>query len=530
MTLSPELGALVESFAAVPGMALVLYRRTGHIAYFGAGAERLFGYRAAQLVGAGSFEVLHAADDFAQYFTPEALASPRVHEATLEAFTRQRDLLPVRVTLQPVPRCSSDVVWIAIYRADQATSPERSQTEKEAEFLHEVLAHTARTIQMGVCVQEIQTGMIAYANEGFQSITGFSHLELIGNTWEALLAPHPATRERWTGFLAALADSARRGGQPPAPSHWEVDLPSGKKVVEVYGRSVAVEDHPSQYLLLVMEDHTDRHRLQMQLVQSEKLAAIGQLAAGIAHELRNPLGTIYNALYDLNEIVQPRTADVADDIEVCMDEIKRVQAIINNLLDFAHEGESSAGTADLNEVLTRTIRLVQHDLSGKSIDTALELATVPAVAINGNALKQILINLITNAAQAMEGGGRLTVHTALREGPVPTSGGGGIVQRPEGGGSIRLARNTEGADPDPRDRGHHVVLEVRDTGAGIDPQVLAHIFNPFFTTKPPGSGTGLGLAVVHALVRDAGGAIGVESTPGRGTTFVVEFPAAEPRE
>jgi signal transduction histidine kinase len=307
------------------------------------------------------------------------------------------------------------------------------------------------------------------------------------------------------------------GLPPPGSAHWEVELPSGRKHLETYGRAIVVEGHVNQYILLIFEDHTDRQRLQLQLVQSEKLAAIGQLAAGIAHEIRNPLATIYNALFDLSEILVDPGPDAAEDIEISMEEIKRVQEIINNLLDFARESERSTGRVDLNDMLRRTMRLVQHDLTNKGIETELELADVPAVAINGNALKQVLINLVTNAAQAMSHGGRLILRT--RRLSHTDAGMEAVPDSPADSGEYRL-------DPPsyPITRREFVLFEITDTGTGIPAAILPNIFNPFFTTKEPGSGTGLGLSVVHSLIQDAGGAISVQSVEGRGTTFRIELP------
>jgi PAS domain S-box-containing protein len=394
------------------------------------------------------------------------------------------------------------------------------QTEKEAEFLRELLRHTVETVQIGLVVQELGSGMIAYINDGFEKITGLHLLEVLGSSFETILERYPEAKKQLIEYSQLVAEHAKRGLPPPPAGHWEVDLPAGRKHLETYGRNIIVEGHQSQYLLLIIEDHTDRQKLQMQLVQSEKLAAIGQLAAGIAHEIRNPLATIYNALFDLSEILVDPGPDAAEDIEISMEEIKRVQDIINNLLDFARESERSSGRADLNEVLRSTLRLVQHDLTNKGIETRWELTEVPQVAMNSNALKQILINLITNAAQAMNRGGVLTIRTVYTDERSP------------------LSESVPDASGDPKDSGEFrldspqsvlrrqscITLEVADTGSGIPERILPNIFNPFFTTKAPGSGTGLGLSVVHSLVRDAGGAISVQSAVGKGTTFRIEIP------
>lgn len=388
------------------------------------------------------------------------------------------------------------------------------QSEKEAEFLRELLRHVIETVQLALAVTDLQSGMIAYVNEGFEELVGQERLSLIGNTLDGILTDYPETAGLLAGYLREIRVGTRKD---ESSGHREMNFPCGRRDVELYGRTIAVEGMENQFILLIIEDHTERERLQTQLVQSEKLAAIGQLAAGIAHEIRNPLNTIFNALYDLQEIIRDPTEEVAEDITISMEEIKRVQDIINNLLDFARDSEKSIERTSLNDVLRKTLRLVQHDLKNRSIKTKLRLGTIPHVRVGENSLKQILINLVTNAAQSMEGGGTVSIESRLIKKGSPTV-------RPAGDDPLVP---TMIAEPPPAPSQGHVLLRISDTGTGIPPHVLPNIFNPFFTTKDPGSGTGLGLSVVHSLIRDSGGAIAVESREGHGTTFTIELPIAE---
>lgn len=388
------------------------------------------------------------------------------------------------------------------------------QSEKEAEFLRELLRHVIETVQLALAVTDLQSGMIAYVNEGFEELVGQERLALIGNTIDAVLAAHPETAALLSKYLGEIRDGTRKD---ESSGHREMNFPCGRRDVELYGRTIAVEGMENQFILLIIEDHTERERLQTKLVQSEKLAAIGQLAAGIAHEIRNPLNTIFNALYDLQEIIENPTQEVAEDITISMEEIKRVQEIINNLLDFARDSERSIERTSLNDVLRKTLRLVQHDLKNRSIKTKLRLGTIPLVRVSENSLKQILINLVTNAAQAMEGGGTVSIETSVLK-------KGAAMARPAGEDPLVPVVVAEAPG---RPEGSHVLLKISDTGSGISARVLPNIFNPFFTTKDPGAGTGLGLSVVHSLIRDSGGAIAVESREGRGTVFTIELPIAE---
>jgi polar amino acid transport system substrate-binding protein len=217
------------------------------------------------------------------------------------------------------------------------------------------------------------------------------------------------------------------------------------------------------------------------------MAAIGQLAAGIAHELRNPLAIVMNALFDLRQQLGTPTPGVAEDLHIAEEEIERAQVIIRNLLEFSRTSGAEVEAIDVNDLLQRTVQLLQKYMQNNGVQVVTELENIPACAANSNAMRQILLNLLTNAVQAMPDGGELRLRTG-RAG---------------------------------RDR---IRLEVEDTGIGISAENLKNVFDPFYTTKAPGQGTGLGLSVVHSVVRRYGGDITVESTPGVGTTFRIELP------
>ena len=239
--------------------------------------------------------------------------------------------------------------------------------------------------------------------------------------------------------------------------------------------------------VLIQEDLTDRARLEAQLLRSEKLSSVGVLAAGVAHEINNPLTTILGyAKLLLEGLDQDHTDRPA--LELVADEARRVQEIVRNLLDFSRQEESGEVTAViLAEVLERTLSLVAPDLRKRQVTVERQLgADLPAALADERRLEQVLVNLITNAAHAMEGGGTVTIRTAHRP-----------------------------------DNELPLLVEVADTGPGIPAEIRGRIFDPFFTTKEPGQGTGLGLAVSHGIVTDLGGEIELDSVVGQGTTFRV---------
>lgn len=268
----------------------------------------------------------------------------------------------------------------------------------------------------------------------------------------------------------------------------------GLHLVARDGRSIpvlttagSIEYGDRHRVTVIYADVSEREQLEGQLVQSEKMAAIGQLAAGIAHELRNPLAILMNVLYDLRALVDSNDPDIGEDFRIAEEEIGRAQAIIKNLLEFSRESGVELEHVDMNDFVGRTLELMEKYMEDNGVQVAVALQPIPTCVANSNAIRQILLNLITNAVQAMPTGGTLTVRTH-------------------------------------RARFDRVRLEIQDTGIGIPKQHLNDIFNPFYTTKAPGQGTGLGLSVVHSIVKRYRGEINVASEVGVGTTFAVELP------
>jgi two-component system NtrC family sensor kinase len=236
---------------------------------------------------------------------------------------------------------------------------------------------------------------------------------------------------------------------------------------------------------------------QRQLYQSEKLASIGRLAAGVAHEINNPLtGVLTYSSYLLKRASgQP---EIKDDLEVIVRETKRCREIIKGLLDFARPSPPEKRRSDINEVINRSVRILQNQLARHHIKLEQNLAPdLPPVNIDVDQMQQVFVNLLLNAKDAMaEKGGTLTLTTSRA--------------------------HLEKA-PNPPPAPHGVQIQVRDTGCGIAPENLPKIFEPFFSTKGQ-EGNGLGLAIVWSLLEKHNGKITVESEVGKGTTFRIVLP------
>ena len=226
------------------------------------------------------------------------------------------------------------------------------------------------------------------------------------------------------------------------------------------------------------------------LVQAAKLAAVGEMAAGIAHELNNPLTTVTG----FSEIVLDELAEDSSyraELEMILKEARRASAVVRRLLDFSRQGEHLRARADLNEVVNDVIALTRHLILTNGVTLKLDLAeNLPWILIDSNQMKQVLLNLIHNALQAMHGGGDLMVRT--------------------------YAAHRENRD--------WLVMGVKDNGIGISTEDQGRIFEPFFTTKGDRGGTGLGLSVTYGIVTDHGGSIETSSKPGYGSTFDVWLP------
>jgi PAS domain S-box-containing protein len=331
----------------------------------------------------------------------------------------------------------------------------------------------------GILRTDTVEGRVVDANAVAERLFRMPRADLIGRRFTDLL---PAA-ERAAGE-AVRQEALARGTARRDDLHLAVP---GGELVPVYVSAGAIDYGNRHWVQLICIDMSEQRRLEAQLVQSEKMAAIGQLAAGIAHELRNPLAIVMNVLFDLRARLDATDGEVGEDLRIAEDEVGRAQAIIKNLLEFSRESRTDLERLDINDLVRRTLQLLEKYLESSGVTVAADLGDVPACIANDNALRQILLNLVTNGVQAMPRGGSLTIRTARRA-------------------------------PD------RVSLEVQDTGVGIPQAHLKDIFNPFYTTKAPGQGTGLGLFVVHAILQRYGGDVRVASELGVGTTFTIELP------
>lgn len=261
-------------------------------------------------------------------------------------------------------------------------------------------------------------------------------------------------------------------------------------LLELLAPQVAVSIRNARLYQELQERIEAQHLAENRLVRSARLAAVGEMAAGVAHELNNPLTTVIGfvelILHDL-----PTDAPQRADLELVLKEAQRTRGVVRRLLDFSRPTENIQIETDMNCLVEDTLELVQHQARASNIEIALELdRDLPWITVDPNQIKQVLLNLLHNAILAMPDGGNITLKTA-RE----------------------LRENQD-----------WLSVGVSDTGEGIDPENMERIFEPFFTTRQPGSGTGLGLSVSYGIISDHGGSIEVESELGEGSSFTIFLP------
>jgi two-component system NtrC family sensor kinase len=366
----------------------------------------------------------------------------------------------------------ADLLSVALANAELV------ETLRKAEWRFRTLFRVAPDAVLTV----FESGRIREANDAVRDILGLHPLQVVGRTLDEFVVEEDQPRLAQE-FARVIAGT---------PSRMELRLrhEAGIRIVSLAARLVPEADPPM--ILILGRDMTTEREMRARLAETERLAAVGELVAGVAHEVNNPLCTI-SAFGQILQRDSELTADQREAVEVICSETMRASQVLRDLLTFARRSESESATIQLNDLVERTLRLRAYEMGSLGIGCEQTLAAdLPLVKGDPRQLQQVVLNLVMNAIQAME---------------------------PMGGGALRVATHAE------RDR---VVLEVADQGPGIPPEARAHVFEPFFTTKR--DGTGLGLSVSYGIVAAHGGMISIARTGAEGTTFRVSLPAVAEAE
>ncbi|MFH1027210.1 MAG: response regulator [Pseudomonadota bacterium] len=270
-----------------------------------------------------------------------------------------------------------------------------------------------------------------------------------------------------------------------------------------------------------------------QLWQAAKLATMGELAASIAHELNNPLATVSLRIESLTAQT-PEGDSRRRELAIIGQEVERMGILVANLLQFSRRGRQQISTLDVCEEIEKTLELINHQFRNNNIRVVREFAAgVPRIFADRQQLRQLFLNLFTNAGDAMPGGGTLTIRVYAQgsgdRGQGSESGvqESGVAQAPEPRSLSGPEADPRSPTPDPK-ASAFVVIEIADTGTGIPPEILPKVMEPFFTTKPEGKGTGLGLAICRRIAQEHGGTFSItsEGLPGKGTKVCITLLSA----
>jgi signal transduction histidine kinase/CheY-like chemotaxis protein len=407
----------------------------------------------------------------------------RLHGVLLAGSRKKHGALPL-----PLLESVSAELALVVERDEHRALAQQRQADIAAagRFLFNVI----EWLEEGVLLFDAQHGVQAM-NSRFAQIAGLP-LEETGrvttlNGLITRLAGQVAEPEkfasRWRDLSRNLDFGARDEIQMLRPVPRVLERAS-RPVLDADGRQIGRVE--------IYRDLTAQRLSQSKLLHIERLAALGQMVTGVAHELSNPLTSILG--YAQRLFLRSQAEGKSDEVRQIFQEAERASMIVRRLLMSARESRPERRRIALNLLVLRAMDLQKIRLASENVNVALDLdEALPFVLGDAGQLQQVLMNLIGNARQALEQRGN--------------------------GGTIRLSTKCI-------DSGRHAQLEVSDDGPGIPPEIASRIFDPFFTTKPAGMGTGLGLAIVHGVVREHGGRVMVASPPGGGAIFTLEFPAA----
>ncbi len=461
-----------------------LLDRDTRVVFWGRGMHRLYDVEPDEVLGKkllDAFPAVRQEREFAEVLRKALQTGKPQRTSRFRHRSKRKGLRYLNVAAYPVLDGDGQVLGLRVL-VDDVT--DRWLKEKALDRYRQYVQTILQDAADAIIVLDEKDRIMMW-NRGAEVLYGWRAEEVLGKPVTVIVPNDPkAQREiKWIG------EEVRKRG---FIRDWETEriTRDGRKVLINLTRT-AIYDAQGRFVgsSVIARDITEQRRLEHQLIQSEKLSAVGQLAAGIAHEIGSPL----TAVSSLAQLLFERSEDefFRDRLRLIRKEVERIARIVRELVDFSRPVTQKIERLNPNEIVEEAARIVQYDrrLKHKQIETDLD-PTVSPVEVSFDQLLQVLINLLLNAADAIE---------------------------PVEDGKVRIRTANEG---------DKVLIEVADNGVGIPPENLPHIFDPFFTTKRPGKGTGLGLWVCLNVVRGLGGSIDVESEPGHGATFRILLPRA----
>lgn len=474
---------LLRAVAEETSDAMFVKDRVGRYRFFNLAASLLVGKAASEVLGVDDTAVFDAESARRIMAVDQRVMATGVSETNEEPLTAGDQTRTYFVTKTPYRDKQGRIVGIIGISRDIS---ERKLVEDDLRRSEQLLRLVLDAIPVGVGVMDPQSTIIL-SNPAFQGIWG----EILTSAEER----YRASNGWWhhSGKKLEVQEWASMRALTHGESSFEQlidieDFTGKRKTVRNSGVPFRDAEQAITGAVVVVEDVTERLRLEKQFLQAQKMEAIGQLAAGVAHDFNNLL----NIISGYGELILPTLKEDDPNREYfgeILEAGERAASLTRQLLAFSRRSVVAPQLLDLNQVVRENEKMLSR-LIGEDVEMIVELAPdLQAVVADPGLLAQVLMNLAINARDAMPLGGKLTLAT--------------------------------------RNAGPKVLLSVSDTGEGMSAEVLDHLFEPFFTTKDPGRGTGLGLSTVHGIVKTSGGEIEVVSQPGRGAAFEICLPAVD---
>jgi two-component system NtrC family sensor kinase len=462
--------------------ALVITNRDRAIAFANPAAHALFGFPDSQLIGMRVADIVprEVHEDVAERESAALVGAPQQYETVV--LRADGECRAVSVSSAPLREGDGSggettITGVVASLRDITNERRASDAVARSEARYQRLVETAPDPIFTVDLE----GCFTSVNRAFEDALGRTREELVGRHFTDVLSGSQKN------FAQALFCDTAAGRRSQAEIRYRDAR--GELCTGAVTATPVVEDGDIRGCLGIIRDVTGERRMAEQLLQREKLAAVGQLVSGVAHELNNPLAGVL-AFAQLLEAAPGSEEEQREAIHAIHKEAKRAARIVSNLLLFARERDPERTRTDLNAVVVDALELRRYVLRTQQVEVVTDLEpSLPAVWADPFQLQQVVLNFITNAEYALKGVEREKVIT-LR---------------------------TWFAD-------NRVCASVADNGTGIEAEVVDRVFNPFFTTKEVGEGTGLGLSISHGIIRQHGGHIGVESVAGKGATFTIDLP------
>jgi len=469
--------------------AIISKDRAGIIQSWNQGAEAMFGYLAAEMIGDSIRKLIPPERQLEEdKILQKVLAGESVNHYETVRLSRTGQLIPVSITVSPIKDQAGNIVGASKVARDITN---QKLVEEQIKVQISALTATANAI-----VITDRHGKIEWVNPAFCKLTGYSAHEAIGRNARILKSDqHPPA------FYGTLWATILTGNV------WHGELVNKRKDGRLYNEEMTITpvrgaDGQIAHFVAVKQDITERRQIEEKLRQGQKMEAIGTLAGGIAHDFNNILGAMSGYAYLLEGDIEGNRA-AQESVTEILKAVNRAKDLVQQILTFSRQRESVRLVIRLDTVIKEAMKFLRASLPAHIQFNVQFGDEAPTVLANPTQIYQVVLNLATNALHAMEGrGGVLTLKL---EAFLPDR-------------NFLLAHPEFQVIPYAR-------LTVADTGHGMDAKTLERIFEPFFTTKPVGKGTGLGLAVVHGIIKDHDGLITVDSQVGLGTAFCLYFPA-----